>query len=80
LSVYAGNGGKYRIQVGAYKQPGNATAAFDKLKAAGFSPAYEKYGELYRVVLAGISSEEIKTVTEKLSYAGFNEALIREEN
>jgi rare lipoprotein A len=80
LSAYAGNsGGKYRIQVGAYKQPGNATAAFDKLKAAGLSPAYEKYGELYRVVLSGIRPEDIKTVTEKISSAGFREPIIRVE-
>jgi hypothetical protein len=53
--------------------------AFDKLKNAGLSPAYERYGEFFRVVLAGVRSEDVLLVTEKLGAAGFREALIREE-
>jgi rare lipoprotein A len=69
----------YRLQVGSYKLPRNAVDAFEKLKSAGLEPAYEQYGELYRVVLAGISGNDIESITAKLGKAGFSEALIREE-
>jgi rare lipoprotein A len=75
----AGNGKFYRLQVGAYRIPRNAVEAFDKLKAAGLNPAYEQNQDLYRVVLAGLRSEEIPSIAEKLGAAGFQEALIREE-
>jgi rare lipoprotein A len=75
----AGNGKFYRLQVGAYSIPRNAVEAFDKLKAAGLNPAYERNQDLYRVVLAGLRSEEIPSIAEKLGAAGFREALIREE-
>jgi rare lipoprotein A len=70
----------YRIQVGAYIQPKNAVEAFDKLKQAGLNPAYEKYNDFYRVVLAGVKNAEVQSVAEKLGQAGFREAIIKEEN
>ncbi|MDR2144039.1 MAG: septal ring lytic transglycosylase RlpA family protein [Treponema sp.] len=70
----------YRIQVGAYVQPKNAVDTFDKLKRAGLNPAYEKYNDFYRVVLAGIKSAEVPVVAEKLGQAGFREAIIKAEN
>jgi rare lipoprotein A len=76
----AGNGKIYRLQVGAYRVPRNAVEAFDKLKAAGLDPAYERIEDLYRVVLAGLSSEEIPLIAEKLGSVGFAEAIIREEH
>jgi rare lipoprotein A len=69
----------YRLQVGSYKVARNAVDAFDKLKSAGLSPAYERNGEYFRVVLAGIKGAEVQTVAERLGAAGFREALIREE-
>jgi rare lipoprotein A len=72
-------GKHYRLQVGSYKIPGNAVDAFDKLKNAGLSPAYEQYEDFYRVVLAGVRAGEIQSIAEKLGAAGFREALIREE-
>jgi rare lipoprotein A len=71
--------GAYRLQVGAYKVAGNAVAAFEKLKNAGLNPAYERSGEYFRVVLAGIRGEEIPSVAEKIGAAGFREALVRTE-
>jgi rare lipoprotein A len=76
----AGNGKIYRIQVGAYRIPRNAVEAFEKLKAAGLNPAYERNDDLYRVVLAGLRSEEIPLIAEKIGNAGFAEAIIREEH
>jgi rare lipoprotein A len=69
----------YRLQVGSYRIARNAVDAFDKLKNAGLNPAYERYGEFFRVVLAGIRAEDVLSLTEKLGAAGFREALIREE-
>ncbi|MDR2144704.1 MAG: septal ring lytic transglycosylase RlpA family protein [Treponema sp.] len=70
----------YRIQVGAYVQPKNAVDTFDRLKRAGLNPAYEKYNDFYRVVLAGVKSAEVPAVAEKLGQAGFREAIIKAEN
>jgi hypothetical protein len=53
--------------------------AFDRLTNAGLTPAYERNGEFFRVVLAGIRAEDVLLITEKLGAAGFREALIREE-
>jgi rare lipoprotein A len=74
-----GSGKRYRLQVGSYKIPRNAVEAFDKLKNAGLEPAYERYEEYYRVVLAEVRAEDVPVVAEKLGAAGFREALIREE-
>jgi rare lipoprotein A len=75
----AGTGKSYRLQVGAYKIPRNAMEAFERLRDGGLNPAYERSGDLYRVVLAGIRAEEVSGIAEKLGAAGFREALIREE-
>jgi rare lipoprotein A len=74
-----GTGKRYRIQVGAYKIVRNAMDVFDKLKNTGLNPAYERNGEYYRVVLAGIYADDVQLVAEKLGTAGFREVLIREE-
>jgi rare lipoprotein A len=74
------SGKLYRIQVGAYIQPKNAVEAFDKLRKAGLNPAYEKYNDFYRVVLAGIKNAEVQDIAEKIGQAGFREAIIKEEN
>jgi len=69
----------YRLQVGSFKVPRHAVDAFDKLKAAGLNPSYEPNGEFYRVVLARIPGAEVPSVVSRLEYAGFREALIKEE-
>ncbi|QQO09316.1 septal ring lytic transglycosylase RlpA family protein [Breznakiella homolactica] len=75
-----GSGKIYRIQVGSYKIPRNAVEAFGRLQDAGLNPAYERYGELYRVVLSGIKGDDVQSVAAALGKAGFSEALIREES
>jgi rare lipoprotein A len=72
-------GKTYRLQVGSYKLAKNAVESFEKLKNSGLNPAYERNGEYFRVVLAGIRGSEIPAVAEKLGAAGFREALVREE-
>jgi rare lipoprotein A len=71
--------GTYRLQVGSYKIARYALEAFDKLKKLGLTPAYERYGDFYRVVLSGINAEEIPSLAERLGTAGFLEVLIRGE-
>ena len=70
---------KYRLQVGSYKVARNAVESFDKLKAAGLNPAYERFEDYFRVVLPGISGAEVNSIAETLGSAGFREVLIREE-
>jgi len=72
-------GKSYSIQVGAYKTPKYAVEAFEKLRTAGLNPAYERHDDFYRVVLTGIKSEELRTLSVKLGSAGFGEAILREE-
>ena len=69
----------YQVQVGAYKQPQYAIEAFEKLKKAGFNPAYERYGDYCRVVLKGLKQEDLRAVSERLGSAGFREVLLKEE-
>jgi rare lipoprotein A len=75
----AGIDKSYRLQVGAYRIPRNAAETFDKLKNAGLNPAYERNGDFYRVVLAGLRPEDLQDAAAKIGAAGFREALIREE-
>ena len=75
----------YRLQVGSFKNAKNAVEAFDKLKASGLSPAYERFingdnVEFYRVVVAGVRGSDVQLTAEKISAAGFREAIIKEEN
>jgi len=72
-------GKSYRVQVGAYKQPQHALDTYEKLKNVGLEPAYERYGDFYRVILSGLKQDELIGVSERLSRAGFKEALLREE-
>jgi rare lipoprotein A len=75
----AGTDKRYRLQVGSYKVPRNAVEAFDRLKNVGLNPAYERNGELYRVVLTGIKADDVPAIADKIGQAGFKEALLREE-
>jgi hypothetical protein len=70
----------YRVQVGAYKDTINAREAFDHLTVLGFTPAYERYGDVYRVVLPGVRARDMPDVARLIGYAGFREIFIREEN
>jgi rare lipoprotein A len=69
----------YRVQVGSYRQSQNAIDVYEKCKNAGLNPAYERYGDLCRVVLPGLKQDELISVAERLGRAGFREAVLREE-
>ncbi len=75
----AGDGKVYRIQVGAYRNAKNAVDAFTLVQNAGLTPAYERYNDFYRVVVAQVPSNNLQSVVDTLTRAGFQEVLIREE-
>ena len=74
------NGKVYRIQVAAFSQAALAQVCFDRLKTAGFSPAYEQNGNLYRVVISGVKASDVSYAAQRLNAAGFTEAWLREES
>jgi cell division protein FtsN len=69
----------YRVQIGAYKSTVNAREAFNQMAALGFSPAYESYNGMYRVVLPGVRARDMSEVARLVGYAGIREIIIREE-
>jgi len=74
------SGKVYRVQVGAFSRVALAQLCFDRLKSAGFTPAFEKNGSLYRVVISGIKAADVSYAAQRLNNAGFREAWIREES
>jgi len=77
--------GVYRVQVGSFARTALAQASFDRLRAAGFDPRFERFqseahGRVYRVVIPGVGASEMRGVAQRLGSAGFEAALIRREN
>jgi rare lipoprotein A (peptidoglycan hydrolase) len=70
----------YRVQVGYFGNRNLARAVYDRLRDAGFSPAYEPYNDMYRVVISGVRAADIPSVARRLGAAGFSSAWIRKEN
>jgi rare lipoprotein A len=73
------SGRYYRLQIGSFKVAKNAVEVFDRLSAAGLNPQWEPFGELYRVVISNVRSDEVNSIAVKLGNAGFKEAIAREE-
>jgi rare lipoprotein A (peptidoglycan hydrolase) len=69
----------YRIQIGSFKVRKNAVEVLDRLSAAGLNPQWEPFGELYRVVISNVRSDDINSIAIRLGDAGFKEAIAREE-
>jgi cell division protein FtsN len=74
-----GSHGIYRVQVGSYADPQNAQVVAESLARIGLSPAYEQYGQNWRVVIPGISAQQLTTVAQQLGALGISEAWIRQE-
>lgn len=73
------DGKHYRIQVGSFKVERFAAEAFDRLERANLNPAYEKYQDMFRVVIPMVAGNRIEEYAAILGNLGFKEALIREE-
>ena len=71
--------GTYRVQVGSFRVARNAVDTFVRLRAADFDPSYERSGEFFRVVLAGISGTEVQSTIERLAVLGHYEVVIKME-
>jgi hypothetical protein len=69
----------YQIQVGAFKDIRNAEMVFERLKSASFNPVYENYFDFTRVIITGISAEEVAACLDRIKTLGFREIWIRED-
>jgi len=72
--------GIYRVQVGSFARTALAQSSFEQLRSAGFQPAFERFGSMYRVVIPGVRAAEMPEVAQRLGNAGFREAWARREN
>ncbi|MDR2607273.1 MAG: SPOR domain-containing protein [Treponema sp.] len=73
------DGRLYRIQVGSFSSVAAAVRARERVINAGFNAYYERYEEMYRVVLIHVPSADIPLIAEKLGNAGFRELWARAE-
>lgn len=70
---------RWDIQLGAFSDQGNAKVMAHRLVQAGFkNVAYQKIGNITRVVLRDIASEDIEKIATELDKNGFNNYLVRE--
>ena len=68
------------MQVGSYSNTALAQESYNRLESAGFRPAFERYGDLHRVVISGVRASDMTQVAQRLGAAGFAEVWIRQEN
>ena len=74
------DGSLYRIQIGAYKNTGNAERAFALLKNSGLDPQYGEDRQLRRVVLNRVRARDIPRFADTIRELGFREVWITREN
>ena len=69
------------VQVGAFKSKENARKRAKALSEAGFSSiVIQKTGEIYRVAIKEVKSEDVAELEGKLQEKGFSEYTIRKRN
>ncbi|MDR1655848.1 MAG: SPOR domain-containing protein [Treponema sp.] len=73
------DGKLYRVQVGSFSSIAAAVRARNLAINAGYNVYYERYKDLYRIVLIHVPSEDIPLIAKKLGNAGFRELWAREE-
>ncbi len=76
----APSGAQWRIQLGSFASEQNAYRLVSRLRDDGFSPAYEKTGNLTRVVLVGIADADLSATQSRLDGAGYARYLVRRES
>ncbi len=67
------------VQLGAFRDLGNAVRLKDFLDKNGFNPLYEKSGDVTRVVLVSVPQTELASVRARLSKIGIDSILVRHE-
>jgi hypothetical protein len=70
--------GRYIIQVGAFREKRNASAAFAALEGAGFCPLYEPHQGLTRVLIPAVERADLARVREKVRALGLGEPYVRQ--
>jgi len=70
---------QYQIQVGAFKNSRNAENVSARLRTEGFTPVFEKYFDYTRVMVTGISPNQIQNYLTRIKRIGFDEVIIRED-
>lgn len=73
----AGNRALYEIQVGAFLLEQNVVKTSNLLERNGYSPVFENFRDLTRVIIPQIPVNQIITHLEKLKRLGFDEVIIR---
>ena len=68
----------YRIQVGSFPDPNEASDITQQLRDAGFNTGEERYNEYYRVLIEGVSAPLVYRTVQRLEAMGFEEVWIRE--
>jgi cell division protein FtsN len=74
----AGDGKRYILQVGSYRDRGTAEYRLFSLQNAGIAAVTETHGAAIRIIINGVYAEEIPALAEKLGKAGVTEIWIRE--
>ncbi|GHV59134.1 hypothetical protein AGMMS49579_26760 [Spirochaetia bacterium] len=69
----------YRLQTGSFLMATNAVQAFNKLRAVGLNPVYERHDNYTRVVLTKIRADDVFPYAERIAAAGLLEIWCREE-
>lgn len=73
------SGRGYRVQLASFASADRARVCYDRLKAAGFSPAIERHDRYNRVVIPGIKAADLNQLVRRLEQAGFADPWIRRE-
>jgi len=66
----------YRVQVGSFRVARNAVDTFVRLRANDFDPSYERNGEFFRVVLAGVRGSDVQSTVERLVRLGYHGVVV----
>ena len=67
----------YQLQIGAFRLAANANNACVTLTNNGFTPQFERTGDLVRVFVV-VGAAEVRAAVNRLDRAGFREVIIRE--
>jgi cell division protein FtsN len=73
-----GDGKRYILQVGSYRDRGTAEYRLFKLQNAGIDVVMEPHDAAIRIIINGVYAEEIPALAEKLAKAGVTEIWVRE--
>jgi cell division protein FtsN len=69
----------YRLQVGSFYNANLAQDCFGRLRSLGFCPAYEQYGNMWRVIIPGVEAAQVSQFIHRLETANFISVWIRLE-